>query len=89
MALNRHKSRAPDACFFFSDNFVVIDHHKDDIYILSIHEQGTSASTWLDDAEQKLLSIENSTTKSLMFQVSQGSIDDPLKLGFSAGKSRE
>ncbi|CDP04366.1 unnamed protein product [Coffea canephora] len=89
MALNCHKSRAPDACFFFSDNFVVIDHHKDDIYILSIHEQGTSASTWLDDAEQKLLSIENSTTKSLMFQVSQGSIDDPLKLGFSAGKSRE
>lgn len=89
MAFNRHKSKAPDACLFFSDNFVVIDHHKDDIYILSIHEQGTSASAWLDDVEQKLLSIDNSTTKSLMFRTSQGSIDDPLKLGFSAGKSRE
>ncbi|KAL3520683.1 hypothetical protein ACH5RR_018832 [Cinchona calisaya] len=89
MALNRFKSRVPDACLFFSDNFVVIDHHKDDIYIMSIHEQSTCASTWLDDVEQKLLSIDNFTLKNFKFQTSQGSIDDPLILEFSVEKSRE
>ncbi|KAL3523437.1 hypothetical protein ACH5RR_016271 [Cinchona calisaya] len=89
MALNHHKSRAPDACFFFSDNFLVIDHLKDDIYIMSVHEQCTCESTWLVDVEQKLLNIDSSATKYPMFQTSQGSIHDPLKSGFFAEKSRE
>ena len=79
----------PDACFFFSDNFIVIDHHKDDIYIMSIHEKSTGGSPWLDDVEQKLLGVESHASKNLVSQTSQGSIEDPLTLRFSAQKSRE
>lgn len=32
---NRHKSQAPDACFFLADRLIVIDHCTDDVYILS------------------------------------------------------
>ncbi|XP_024978439.1 aminodeoxychorismate synthase, chloroplastic isoform X1 [Cynara cardunculus var. scolymus] len=57
-AYNRHKAETPDACFFFADNLIVIDHSNDDIYILSIHDQST---TWLDDVEQKLTSLKASS----------------------------
>lgn len=88
MASNHHKSRVPDACFFFSDNFLVIDHDTDDIYIMSIYDISTSRSTWLEDVEKQLCNFEVST-KHVMFQKSQSSIDSPMKLGFSAEKSRE
>ncbi|KAM1253035.1 hypothetical protein ACFX2J_040972 [Malus domestica] len=60
---NYHKSRTPDACFFFADNLVVIDHCSDDVYILSINEERTSTTPWLDDTEQKLLRLKASATK--------------------------
>ncbi|KAF4348241.1 hypothetical protein G4B88_024475, partial [Cannabis sativa] len=56
---NRHKSSTPDACFFFADNLLVIDLCNDDVYITSLYEGGT-ASSWLEDTEQKLLTIEAS-----------------------------
>ncbi|CAL1374303.1 unnamed protein product [Linum trigynum] len=54
---NRHESATPDACFFFADNFVVIDHSTDDVYIMSVNEAGTSSSEWLDDTQNKLLHL--------------------------------
>lgn len=33
---NRHKSQAPDACFFLADRLIAIDHCTDDVYILSL-----------------------------------------------------
>lgn len=88
VASNHHKSRVPDACFFFSDNFLVIDHDTDDIYIMSIHDGNTSSSTWLQHVEKQLCSLEG-PAKDMVLQTAQGSIDSPLKLGFSAEKSQE
>ncbi|ESR49530.1 Aminodeoxychorismate synthase [Citrus sinensis] len=62
---NHHKSRTPDACFFFADNVVVIDHLYDDVYILSLNEENTPMSTWLDDTEQKLIGLRASSTRQL------------------------
>ncbi|MQL85184.1 hypothetical protein Taro_017702, partial [Colocasia esculenta] len=71
---NPHKSMVPDACFFFADNLLVIDHSNDDVYILSIHDahcprsraaqHGTSEmKTWLDVTEKKLLGLVSSQEK--------------------------
>ncbi|KAH9768265.1 Aminodeoxychorismate synthase [Citrus sinensis] len=64
-ASNHHKSRTPDACFFFADNVVVIDHLYDDVYILSLNEENTPMSTWLDATEQKLIGLRASSTRQL------------------------
>ncbi|KAA8534355.1 hypothetical protein F0562_031894 [Nyssa sinensis] len=89
MTSNRHKSMAPDACFFFSDNVVAIDHLCDDVYILSVHDGITTSTPWLDDVEQKLLSLQNSATKKLMSDGSQPAATARSKEGFVAEKSRE
>lgn len=60
MASNRHKSRTPDACFFFADNLLVIDHYNNDVYIMSLYEEFTTTTPWLDATEQKLLALEAS-----------------------------
>lgn len=76
MPCNRHKSREPDACFFFADNLVVIDHCYDDVYILSIHDnqhfeystkpcQNLTSTSWLDDTENKLLHLRDSAINKL------------------------
>ncbi|KAK8609616.1 hypothetical protein V6N13_062061 [Hibiscus sabdariffa] len=57
-ASNTHKSITPDACFFFADNLVVIDHHSDDVYVMSLHEGNTTKTQWLDDTEKKLVSLK-------------------------------
>lgn len=62
MDSNRHRSRTPDACFFFADNLVVIDHRNDDVYILSIDEVCRPLTPWLDYTEQKLLNLKTSAT---------------------------
>ncbi|KAF8086492.1 hypothetical protein N665_0624s0033 [Sinapis alba] len=64
MPNNRHKSKAPDACFFFVDNIVVVDHLLDDVYVLSLHEDfGTAAETsFLNDTEEKLISMRVSSS---------------------------
>ncbi|KAF8389427.1 hypothetical protein HHK36_026122 [Tetracentron sinense] len=100
MASNRHKSRTPDACLFFADNLVVIDHHYDDIYIMSLddihhhpgtagpHERSTTIS-WLDDTEQKLLHLKASTTKKFKEHMSWPVASTPCKEGFLTEKSRD
>ncbi|KAL1819233.1 hypothetical protein ACET3Z_014102 [Daucus carota] len=89
ISLNRHTEDVPAACFFFSDNFVVIDHCNDDIYILSIHDGSNKDAQWLDDVEKKLLSIKDHGANDLRPQHS-GSAPCPLvRSDFVAEKSRE
>ncbi|XP_010227414.1 probable aminodeoxychorismate synthase, chloroplastic isoform X3 [Brachypodium distachyon] len=65
---NKAKSRTPDACFFFADNLVVVDHNNGDVYILSLHDEyssshgngdgnysNTTHASWLVETEKKLL----------------------------------
>ncbi|XP_076901399.1 aminodeoxychorismate synthase, chloroplastic-like [Bidens hawaiensis] len=67
---NRYKAKTPDASFFFADNIIVIDHSTNDIYILSIHDQTDKTTAWLDDMEQKLMTMKASASKSLSSQTS-------------------
>ncbi|CAA0825362.1 Aminodeoxychorismate synthase- chloroplastic [Striga hermonthica] len=86
---NRHESKAPDACLFFADNLVAIDHHCDDIYILSIVENCASTTPWMDKIEQKLLHIKlypPKKPKSLSLKLSQ---KKSAGNRFSADKSEE
>lgn len=85
---NRHKSRSPDACFFFADNLVVVDHQNDDVYILSLHEECKTMTPWLDDTKEKLFSLKASATR-LEEQTFQAATLSPYKAGFHADKSRE
>lgn len=86
---NHHKSKTPDACFFFADNLVAIDHKNDDVYLLAIHEESSSISQWLDDTEEKLLSLTGSVRMDLERQYSHPSTFSSHKAGFAAEKSKE
>ncbi|TXG49552.1 hypothetical protein EZV62_025427 [Acer yangbiense] len=86
---NRHKSKTPDACFFFADNLVAIDHRNDDVYILSVHEENAPMTSWLDDTEQKLLCLRASSTKKVEEQSLQAATISPCKPAFISDKSRE
>lgn len=89
IASNRHKSRTPDACLFFSDNLVVIDHHYGDVYILSIVDGNKNDTSWLDDIEQKLLDFKTYPTMKSISEASRVSTDVSFRPGFSTEKSRE
>ncbi|KAL2549504.1 Aminodeoxychorismate synthase [Forsythia ovata] len=89
IASNRHKSRTPDACLFFSDNLVVIDHHYGDIYILSILDENKNDTPWLDDIEQKLLNLKTCVAKKSISEASCVSANASFIPGFSTEKSRE
>lgn len=86
---NRHKSKTPDACFFFADNLVAIDHENDDVYLLTIHEGSSSTTQWLDDAEEKLLSLNGSEILGLEKHYSHPLTFSSQEAGFAAEKSRE
>ncbi|XP_068490347.1 LOW QUALITY PROTEIN: aminodeoxychorismate synthase, chloroplastic [Phaseolus vulgaris] len=86
---NCHKSKTPDACFFFADNLVVIDHKNDDVYILAIHEESSSVTQWLDDTEEKLLNLDGSVKMPLGKHDSHSLTLSSSKPGFAAEKSRE
>lgn len=85
----RHKEGVPAACFFFSDNFVVIDHRYDDVYIMSIHDENTTKTPWLDDIERKLLSLKASGAKELLPRHSGPASNALIQPDFVAEKSRE
>nr|GMC72957.1 Aminodeoxychorismate synthase, chloroplastic [Ipomoea batatas] len=89
MTTNRHKSRTPDACFFFSDNLIVIDHDHDNVYVLSLHDRITSPSPWLDNIEQRLLNLKSSHSTTFVSPASLASENFLVKTCFSAEKSRE
>lgn len=89
MSCNCHQAGTPDACFFFSDNVVVIDHHDDNIYIMSLQDGSTTKTPWLDDVEQKLLSLKASAPGNLPSLTSgPAATVAPVKVGFVAEKSR-
>ncbi|CAN6200618.1 unnamed protein product [Urochloa humidicola] len=65
---NMAKSSTPDACLFFADNTVVVDHSNGDVYILSLHDEFSSSNedgiyknathnSWLVETEKKLLRL--------------------------------
>ncbi|KAF6155621.1 hypothetical protein GIB67_034716 [Kingdonia uniflora] len=95
VASNHHKSRTPDACFFFADNLLVIDHQNDDVYLLSIHDipnpESSTTMSWLNITEQKLLDLKISSSKKLKKQtsrsVSQATFSN--EAGFRSKKSRD
>ncbi|KAE8683260.1 Aminodeoxychorismate synthase [Hibiscus syriacus] len=86
---NAHKSTTPDACFFFADNLVVIDHHFDDVYVMSLHEGNTTKTQWLDDTETKLVSLKGSATRKLDERILKAAASSPHEAGFHSEKSRE
>ncbi|CAO2819295.1 unnamed protein product [Amaranthus hypochondriacus] len=85
---NCHKSQAPDACLFFADNFLAIDHQNDDVYILSLHDKISTHSSWLDAIHLKLRSLEDSVLE-VIKQHNLPSVSSPLKAGFCTEKSRD
>ncbi|TVU07741.1 hypothetical protein EJB05_41110, partial [Eragrostis curvula] len=67
-ASNKAKSSTPDACLFFADNIVVVDHNNGDVYVLSLHDEYTSNNgdgvsrnsahnSWLVETEKRLLRL--------------------------------
>lgn len=40
---NRHKSELPDACYFFIDHFVAVDHSNHDVYAVVLYEENPLA----------------------------------------------
>ncbi|KAM7504443.1 hypothetical protein LguiB_003347 [Lonicera macranthoides] len=89
MSSNRHQAGTPDACFFFSDNVVVIDHCDDNIFIVSLQDGSKAKTPWLDDVEQKLLSLKASAPGNLPSLTSgPAATVAPVKVGFVAEKSR-
>jgi para-aminobenzoate synthetase len=89
MPINRHKSNAPDACFFFADNVVAIDHQLDDVYILSLYEEGTAETSFLNDTEEKLISLMGLSTRKLEDQTLPVIDSSQSKTSFVPDKSRE
>ncbi|WOL19764.1 putative aminodeoxychorismate synthase, chloroplastic isoform X2 [Canna indica] len=96
---NRHKSRTPDACFFFADNIVVTDHWNGDVYILSLHEvhnidssmsgyEKLKEKSWLVETEKRLFSLRPSSTKKLHKQKLCPTPSFPSEQNFIVEKSR-
>ena len=97
---NRYRSSTPDACFFFADNLVVIDHSNGDAYILSIHEnchpytrKGSQEITkeylWLVETEKRLLRLKFTASRKLNMKRSQAGSCVSFKEGFVVEKSKQ
>ncbi|CAL0300627.1 unnamed protein product [Lupinus luteus] len=86
---NRHKSKTPDASFFFADNLVAIDHNNDDVYLLALREGNSSITQWLDDVEEKLLRLNSTVPTEVDRQQSYPLSSSSSKSGFVAEKSKE
>ncbi|GMN51099.1 hypothetical protein TIFTF001_020251 [Ficus carica] len=88
MVSNRHKSTTPDACFFFADNLIAIDHCNGDVYAMSLHE-GSTTPSWLEEMEQKLLDLEASVKRGIEEQTLQALRSSTSEVCFVCDKSRE
>ncbi|KAK8954245.1 hypothetical protein KSP39_PZI002489 [Platanthera zijinensis] len=73
---NSFKSTTPDACFFFADNLLAVDHSNGDVYIMQIHDvfrsdvklANSKESSWLVETEKKLLSLKSMAWKKSKMQ---------------------
>lgn len=93
-------STTPDACFFFADNLVVIDHSNGDVYILSIdhihHPDTTKGSReitrkhlWLIETEKRLLKLKDAASQNLNMKSSETGSRNSFKESFVVEKSRQ
>lgn len=89
---NKYKSTTPDACFFFADNLVAIDHDNGDVYILSIHDIHSGRSndkSWLIEAERRLLRLSTIGSKRINLKEQRlSSSSVPNKGSFVVEKSK-
>ncbi|PKA51413.1 Anthranilate synthase component I-2, chloroplastic [Apostasia shenzhenica] len=96
---NRFKSKSPDACFFFADHIVALDHSNGDVYILHVHEKYQSSArmepqesfkenSWLIKTEKMLLSLKGETARKLNTQKSQVDLSSPSSESFLVDKSK-
>ncbi|KAJ6828851.1 aminodeoxychorismate synthase, chloroplastic [Iris pallida] len=97
---NRYKSTTPDACFFFADNLLVIDHSNGDVYILSIHDiynsdnkmgegENLQEYLWLDDMEKRLRRLKDKATNDMNVNKSLAGSCLSYKESFVVEKSRQ
>lgn len=68
---------------------MVLDHHCDNIYVLSLHDESTSTTPWLDIIEQKLLKMKLRPPRKSVSSPSGRSVENSTGEGFAAEKSRE
>lgn len=95
---NRFKSSAPDACFFFADNIVAVDHSNGDVYILQIHDKFRSSAkfapqsfkenSWLCETEKKLLSLKTMAARELKMQKTRARLSTQRRRTFAIDKSK-
>ncbi|KAH9614871.1 hypothetical protein KSS87_022461 [Heliosperma pusillum] len=88
-AFNTHESCFPDACLLFVDNFLAIDHLNGDIYIMSIHDETKTQSSWLDDMQQKLLNLKAPASEVCQDHGLWPLVSSPFEAGFVTEKSRD
>ncbi|XP_074265006.1 aminodeoxychorismate synthase, chloroplastic [Silene latifolia] len=88
-AFNTHESCFPDACLLFVDNFLAIDHLNGDIYIMSIHDETKTQSSWLDDIQQKLLNLKAPASEVCQDRGLWPLVSSPFEAGFVTEKSRD
>lgn len=67
----------------------MVDHSTDDVYLLSIHEECNISTSWLHDAELKLMELKTSVPEKLIEESSLNVSVTPCKLDFVAEKSKE
>lgn len=95
---NRFKSNTPDACFFFADNIVAVDHSNGDVYILQIHDklhsnakfapQSFKENLWLTETEKKLLSLRGMAARELKMQETRVRLSSERRGAFAIDKSK-
>ncbi|KAL6010285.1 hypothetical protein ACLOJK_000716 [Asimina triloba] len=88
---NHHKSKSPDACFFFADNLLAVDHSNGDVYILSLNNVHRHENTrsWIEKTEEKLLGLEAQATKQFKEKNSQTMTSVMCNFEFVFDKSKD
>ncbi|XXG58034.1 hypothetical protein AAC387_Pa04g0446 [Persea americana] len=99
VASNLHKSTMPDACFFFADNLIVVDHSNNDVYILSLEHidrpgstesgQHANSNSWLDGTEKQLLGLKAASSTKSKDQSPSTATSTPCMEGFVVDKSKD
>uniref|UniRef100_A0ACD5ZBN8 Uncharacterized protein n=1 Tax=Avena sativa TaxID=4498 RepID=A0ACD5ZBN8_AVESA len=92
---NKAKSNTPDACFFFVDNLVVVDHNNGDVYILSLHDEYSSSNgngvytPWLVETEKRLFRMIDMASGPLINGKSLIGSSNVNKKSFAVEKSKD
>ncbi|KAI5072005.1 hypothetical protein GOP47_0012111 [Adiantum capillus-veneris] len=72
-SFNQHKSKLPDACYFFVDQFIAVDHLTNDVYAVVLYTETPSGRDDIrvngGNASDETYKIFNSTTSALVSSV--------------------